>query len=393
MMLIKASVLAALSLGSASDYEPWCATDGLPKGIGAVVCDAIESQAKEIFAGTLDGNFTLLIGHKERGRLVEAKWGINSTSVQVIASASKWLSAAAILKWLDSSNVSLSQSVHEYVPWWSDRLPDPRAGVTLQHVLSQTDGFGETLTTNFTEDGPTIYSKDYANLATPQKIFTAVPIENYTKNMTGFEAHPSPYVWGTTPVQDLPKPGTVFYYEETHWRLAESVIAAASKRDLNDITADLAKSFKMENSKLENIPQLGGPEWVSTAEDLEKFLQHVVRRDFLKPETQKEFESDHTNSATWYGFRMRPDWGYALGSWSHCPGGSCKLFSSIGIFGTLPFVDYESGLYYALVRPAGLDPKRGVFLDRSVAFLERTYPAIREALKPVIEEGMVPISI
>merc|ERR1711904_157555 len=78
---------------------------------------------------------------------------------------------------------------------------------------------------------------------------------------------------------------------------------------------------------------------------------------------------------------MRPEWGYALGSWAHCPDKSCEEFSSIGIFGTLPFVDFKTGLYYALVRPQGLD-KRGVFLDRSVAFWEKTYPTVRAALEP-----------
>merc|ERR1712151_1488533 len=133
--------------------------------------------------------------------------------------------------------------------------------------------------------------------------------------------------------------------------------------------------------------------WVSTAEDLEKFLQHLVRRDFLSPATQREFERAHTTGADWYGFRMRPDWGYAMGSWAHCPSGSCKQFSSIGIFGTLPFVDFESGLYFALVRPAGMDPARGVFLDRSVAFWERTYPMIRDLLKPYWQKSGIALVI
>lgn len=377
----------------AADYAPWCATEGLPTGTGEVLCEAVAGRAAEIFNGTLDGNFSLLIGHRDLGRLLEAKWGMDAKTVSVIASASKWLSAAAILRWIDSAKVSLDQPVREYVPWWKPSGPfgmlDPRREVTLKHLISQTDGFGETLGMNFTEDGPAIYANDYANLEVPQKIFTAVPIERFTGNMTGFEKHPSPYTWGKTPIWELPKPGQTFYYEETHWRLAESVVQAASGHGLDAITAELAESFGMNNSKLENIPQLGGPEWLSTAEDMEQFLQHVVRRNFLKPETQQAFEHAHTTGAKWYGFRQREDWGYALGSWAHCPDGTCAQFSSIGIFGTFPFVDYESGFYIALVRPAGMDPKRGVFLDRSVAFWERTYPTIREVLKPLTDAAAV----
>lgn len=362
------------------DYAPWCNPTQPP--FMTNFCNELVAQAKAIFGGTLDGNFSLVVGHKTLGRLVEAGFGMNSSATNVIASASKWLSAAAILKWADKSNVSIARPVRDYVSWWREQVnsEDPRSQVTLQHMLSQTDGFGETLTKNFTEDGLAIFSKDYANLATPQKIFTAVPIENYTGLMTGFDTHPSPYTWGKTPVKDLPKPGSVFYYEETHWRLAESIVHAASGRGLDEITADLARDFGMKNSHLENIPQLGGPEWISSADDLEKFLLHVLRKDFLSQQTQDAFQSAQTKEAKWYGFRQRPDWGYAMGSWAHCPNDSCKQFSSIGIFGTFPFVDHESGIYYALVRPAGMDPKRGVFLDRSVSFWEKTYPAMKAEL-------------
>jgi len=381
MKLLRFASLFALALSPVVAYEPYCATSGVAKGTGSVLCQSVTDAAKTLFNGTLDGNFSLLIGSKTKGRILEARFGIETDSVQVIASASKWLSATAILRWLDTASVGLTEPVSKYVPWWkSDASDDPRAGATLQHMMSQTDGFGETLTNNFTEDGKTIFAKDYANLEVPQKIFTAVPIENYTGLMTGFNKHPSPYTWGVTPNKDLPKPGSAFYYEETHWRLAESIVAAASGKDLDAITAELATSLGMNNSKLENIPSLGGPEWVSTAADLELFLQHVVRKSLFKPATQTAFQTAHTNDAEWYGFRMRPEWGYALGSWAHCPSGSCQEFSSIGIFGTFPFVDYESGLYYALVRPAGLDPNRGVFLDRSVAFWEKTFPAVKGAL-------------
>merc|ERR1719201_1579432 len=166
--------------------------------------------------------------------------------------------------------MSISQPVAKHVPWWrTSSKEDPRKGVTLEHVLSQTDGFGETLAMNFTEDGQTIFDKDFANLAVPQKIFTAVPIENYTGLMSGFDVHPSPYTWGKTPLSALPKPGTVFYYEETHWRLAEAIVRSASDKGLDSITAELAKNFGMNSSRLENIPQLGGPEWISNADDLE----------------------------------------------------------------------------------------------------------------------------
>lgn len=212
------------------------------------------------------------------------------------------------------------------------------------------------------------------------KIFTMLPTENYTGKMTFGPNHSSPYTWGKTPMAELPRPGKVFYYEETHWRMAEAVIQQVSGKSLDNVTAELTEKFGMKHSHLENIPSLGGPEWISTTEDLETFLQHIVKRDFLKSETQAAFERPHTNEATWYGFRARPDWGYALGSWSHCPSGSCTQLSSIGLFGTFPFVDMKSGIYFALVRPAGLDPKKGVLMDRSIAFWEAVYKPLEEAI-------------
>jgi CubicO group peptidase (beta-lactamase class C family) len=353
------------------------------------LCRVVEDKAREIFGDTMGGNFSLLVGHRSSGRLLSANFGMSPDDEVVIASASKMLSAAAILWQVDqsSSGVSMSTPVKEYLPWWKPLGPDdPRGDVTLEHMLSQTDGFGESPTFNFSEDGPTIFAKDYASLATPPKIFTILKIENYTHKMSIGPNRSSPYVWGKTQLPALPRPGKVFYYEETHWRMAETAIKQISGKGLDNVTADLANKFGMKNSHLENIPSLGGPEWISTCSDLEKFLQHVANRDFLKEATQTAFESAHTNDADWYGFKARPDWGYAMGSWSHCPHGGCSQLSSIGLFGTMPVVDLTTGLYFALVRPAGVDPQRGVLMDRSVAFWEALSHVLNQGVAAAVQE-------
>jgi CubicO group peptidase (beta-lactamase class C family) len=340
------------------------------------LCGVVKSEALKVFGDTLGGNFSLLFGSGERGRLLAASSGMSPDDEVVVASASKLLSAAAILWQVDqSSNISMSTPVQDYLPWWKPSgSADPRSEVTLEHMLSQTDGFGESPTFNFSEDAPAIFTKDYASLATPPKIFTVVPTENYTGKMTFGANQSSPYVWGKTPVEDLPRPGKVFYYEETHWRMAEAAVREISGgKSLEQVTSDLTRHFGMNHSHLENIPSLGGPEWISTASDLEIFLRRVLKRDFLKKATQDAFEAAHTKDATWYGFRPRPEWGYALGSWSHCPSGTCSQLSSIGLFGTFPVVDFGAptgGFYFALVRPASVDPKKGVLMDRSIAFWE-----------------------
>merc|ERR1719188_2754979 len=109
-----------------------------------------------------------------------------------------------------------------------------------------------------------------------------LPTENYTGKMSIGPNRTSPYTFGETPMEKLPRPGSVFYYEETHWRLAEAAVREISGKGLDNVTAELAKKFGMNRSHLENIPSLGGPEWISTAEDLETFLLHLLRRDFLK---------------------------------------------------------------------------------------------------------------
>ena len=77
-----------------------------------------------------------------------------------------------------------------------------------------------------------------------------------------------------------------------------------------------------------------------------------------------------------------------MGSWSHCPDGGCSQLSSIGLFGTFPFVDLQTGLYFALVRPAGLDPSKGVLMDRSVAFWEKIYDPLAEAATAAVAEAV-----
>lgn len=59
------------------------------------------------------------------------------------ASTSKWPSAMAIAGVVaDGSIKSLDSKVNEYVPWWTTNATDPRAHVTLRHLLSFTSGFG-----------------------------------------------------------------------------------------------------------------------------------------------------------------------------------------------------------------------------------------------------------
>jgi CubicO group peptidase (beta-lactamase class C family) len=380
LLTMKRSLLSLGCLGYLASGAIDC-TSSLPDD----VCQLVKSEAELIFGGTLGGNFSLVVGHRDHGRILSAGVGMAADEEVVVASASKMLSAAAILWTVDEhasgSHPLRSMPVKSYLPWWKTTDPaDPRADVTLEHMLSQTDGFGQSPTFNFTEGAQDIFQKDYASLATPPKIFTMLKTENYSHQMTFGPNRSSPYTWGKTPMKDLPRPGEVFYYEETHWRMAEAVVQQVAGKGLDNVTADLTAKLGMKHSHLENIPSLGGPEWISTAEDLETFLMHIVKKDLLKPETQASFEKAHTNNAKWYGFRARPEWGYALGSWSHCPKGGCSQLSSIGLFGTFPFVDFESGIYLALVRPAGLDPTRGVLMDRSVSFWSAIYPKLSQAV-------------
>ena len=81
-LLALTAVVAVSTAGGHSAYEPWCSTDGVSKGTGAVLCNSITDAAKEIFNETLGGNFSLLIGHKDKGRILEAKFGIDSSTVE-----------------------------------------------------------------------------------------------------------------------------------------------------------------------------------------------------------------------------------------------------------------------------------------------------------------------
>ena len=103
----------------------------------------------EVLTGLLHGwpytdNFLVQVGTAADGIVFEYSRGNITADQHVLtASTSKWPSAMALAGVVaDGAIHSLDSLVSDYVPWWSTNKSDPRAHVTLRHLLSFTSGFG-----------------------------------------------------------------------------------------------------------------------------------------------------------------------------------------------------------------------------------------------------------
>merc|ERR1712216_135767 len=46
------------------------------------------------------------------------------------------------MKLVEDGKMDLHVPVSDYIPWWTNNTNDPRAHVTLRHIISMTSGFG-----------------------------------------------------------------------------------------------------------------------------------------------------------------------------------------------------------------------------------------------------------
>ena len=273
-------------------------------------------------------------------------------SRQMIASCSKWLSAALVMTFVDDGKLRLTDTVGLYLPVLSRY---GKGNITISECLSHLTGIKAPPLKESLKEMKKIKSMDQAIGEIAQ-----LPME------------------GT--------PGKVFHYSNVGLQIAGAVIEKISGKSFEELFADrIAKPLGLKNTDFGNRPvalPAGGAS--STPEDYLNFLTMILNkgklsgRQILTEESIREMEINRLGPDVKiaYSPAEAEGLGYGYGEWvvkdpeSGKPG---KWVTSPGLFGSFPWVDNEKQ-YCAFLMTFNLN-----FKDRH----ERYF-----AMKQILDESL-----
>jgi len=268
----------------------------------------------------------MLVGRNgvERTRVMSGDFDANT--VVSVASASKWVSSAVLMRLVEQGVLSLDAPLKSYIP----ELTGHWADTTLRQLLSHSSGasWGHAI-----ENPPSMsYGEHVEQLI-------QIPVKN--------------------------EPGVVFAYGGISMQIAGYAAEQASGKRWSQLFDELvATPSEMEQSVYGHpfwhspgteihSPNIAGGLYAS-GQDYFNFLTTLfpneTGRGLLAKGTIDQMESDLTSSLAQIVPGPRPDWFYGLGLWCEAPlAGRCMQVNSAGAFGTFPWVDRETGTYGVLV--------------------------------------------
>ena len=270
----------------------------------------------------------MLVGKNgfERFRITSGEFDANT--VVPVASASKWVSSAVLMRLVEQGVLTLEAPLNRYMP----ELGGHWANTTLRQLLNHSSGTGEG---HAVENPPSMpYREQFEHLI--QK-----------------------------PVHSVP--GVEFSYGGISMQIAGYVAEQASGKRWSQLFDELvATPSGMEQSAYGHpfwhspgteihSPNLAGGLYAS-AQDYFNFLTalspDVTGPRLLTDDSIGQMESDQTSTLVqnFRGPSVPQDWFYGLGLWCENPlAGRCTQVNSAGAFGTFPWIDRKSGTYGVLV--------------------------------------------
>jgi len=264
-----------------------------------------------------------------------------------VASTSKWLSGATIMRQVALGKFSLDEPVCKYLDWWScDSTNDPsglpRANVTVRLAMSFLDG------TNGLEFG-----------SCPNREST---YEGCTKGLYNNQK-----VWKYVP-------NTTYDYNEMHLQIAGTVAEKVAGRSIVELLNDSLIELNMSDSYFEGgaTPDISAGLY-TTGNDYDKFLSSLYHMTFpdLNPKLLAEMESDYSVGKDYspVGYTLQSFVGhYGLANWLDCGHISSNnmtlwpycvkdnIRSCVGLFGYYPVLDRRRKFWNQVVLGLSMDP-------------------------------------
>ena len=301
-------------------------TRGLPVYPDNVQRESLQTALDEMVDVLELPGAVMLVGRNgvERTRVMSGDFDANT--VVSVASASKWVSSAVLMRLVEQGVLSLDAPLKRYIP----ELTGHWADTTLRQLLSHSSGasWGHAI-----ENPPSMsYGEHVEQLI-------QIPVKN--------------------------EPGAVFAYGGISMQIAGYAAERASGKRWSQLFDELvATPSEMEQSVYGHpfwhspgteihSPNLAGGLYAS-GQDYFNFLTTLFPNEtghgLLTKGTIDQMESDLTSSLVQIVPGPRPDWFYGLGLWCEAPlEGRCMQVNSAGAFGTFPWVDRETGTYGVLV--------------------------------------------
>jgi CubicO group peptidase (beta-lactamase class C family) len=275
----------------------------------------------------LGTDVVVLIWNKDT-LIYKKEMGDFNTKTQVpIASCSKWLTAALVLKIAEEGKISLDDPVVDYIPEFGKYF---KSYITIRQCLSHTTGIAD-------EGGLLKKLTERRKFETLEEEVNEIASRKIRAN-----------------------PGKDFWYGGVGLNIAGRVLEVATKKRFDVlIKTKLFNPLAMRRSSFTNLE--GGPVnpsggCVSMADDYIRF-QRMILNDgkvngvqFLSPESIQELRKIQTEEMPMrYAPKTATGFQYALGAWSiEGNNGLAEVLASPGLFGTWPVVDFCHG-YASLV--------------------------------------------
>lgn len=293
-----------------------------------------------------------------------------------VLSASKWVSAAVILRLADQGFLSIDTPISEYAkkPDGTD-FEGPWKAVTLKHLLSFTSGIEQRK-----QDGAHVGSESYQNPKISFEESVQIVIDEAPKKFT---------------------PGEKFIYGNNHLVIAAWAAVQATGKNWNTLfketiadplgfTSEARYYAKPRTQKGIDNPGLGHGLRVSL-DDYIKFVQMMFEKGFspqnkkriLSAEAISAIENVHWKKDIEVGFSpadlAEVNAKYGLGAWIECTVGCLQpTISSVGLAGFYPWIDRENN-YYAVIS--------GYNADSSILAWKPTWK-LAQRIKPFIEQAI-----
>ena len=301
-------------------------TRGLPVYPDNVQRESLQAALDEMVDVLELPGAVMLVGRNGVEGIRVRSGDFDANTVVSVASASKWVSSAVLMRLVEQGVLSLDAPLKSYIP----ELTGHWAETTLRQLLSHSSGasWGHAI-----ENPPSMsYGEHVEQLI-------QIPVKN--------------------------EPGVVFAYGGISMQIAGYAAEQASGKRWSQLFDELvATPSEMEQSVYGHpfwyspgteihSPNLAGGLYAS-GQDYFNFLTTLfpneTGRGLLAKGTIDQMESDLTSSLVQVVPGPRPDWFYGLGLWCEAPlEGRCMQVNSAGAFGTFPWVDRETGTYGVLV--------------------------------------------
>lgn len=299
----------------------------------------------------LGGNVCLLI-FKESQMVFRKNLGSYTPDTpEMIASCSKWLTAALIATFIDEGKISPEDTIGQYLPIFS-RFG--KGNITISQCMSHTSGIkSEPITFRVL-----LERRKFGSLAEEVNTFAEKP-------MSG-------------------KPGEVFSYGNIGLNIVGRILEVESHQDFETLFQErIAIPLAMKNTtflKGKSVNPSGSA--TSTASDYMNFLQMILQngefkgKQIIRPKTVELMQNSRTvNVKTAYTPAEATGFEYGWGEWilEKDKAGRTIVVSSPGLFGTYPWIDLK--LKYAAI----IFVKNIHFKDR-----QKNYQEIRNVVNETI---------